>query len=270
MKYLINGNMKALRRGDFVKADEKAKEFIYDSAAPDTPEHNVAVMRGIADANNIVIPSNMAKRGDIARRLSSELEKLNLPEVKSMTQTEQATKIIEDGVKADKTDDQILVDMVNSGIGFKVAGRMFKQIMEEKGFRVSAKTRQEQGFDILKKMKFKPNSESWETVEPAIEKLMEGVPDTNEQQAIAVIRKYAKANELVLPKAPPKAKGGKGKAAIQDYMVKNPLATKAQFTKFMSELGKNETVIARNWEWFEVGQKMIKSAANAADAKAAK
>lgn len=259
MRYLINGNMKAIRCGQFAKADKEASEFIYDSIAPNDDTHNVAVMRGIADAHGFVIPDNLNKRVDIASRLAEQLKKLKLPEVKSMTDTEKVTGIIVAGVEADKTDDQILVDIVNAGISFKNAGKMFKKIMEEKGLRINSKTRQEQVFKILKKARFKPKEYS--QVETMLAVVRKEVTDTSEKQALSLVKKYAKEGELTLPKAP-KTAGGKGKAKINAFMIENPTAKKAEFKKFMLELGKKEKVIDRNWEIFEVAQKMAQTLAN--------
>ena len=163
MNYLISSSMKAIRFG-LVEADENAGEFIYDSAAPDTPEHNAAVMRGIADANSIIIPDNLKKRGDIARKLAAELSNLNLPEVKQMTKQEETLEIIKAGLAADKSDDMILVDIINAGNSFRQAGKLFKSIMEDQGLRINNTTRRDQVFSILKKARFK-NPKSWEIVE---------------------------------------------------------------------------------------------------------
>ena len=270
MNYLINSNMKALRCGDFVKADLSIKEFIYNTAAPDTAEHTTAVMRGNADANSIVIPDNLTKRGEIAQRLATELTKLKLPEVKKMTETESATKIIVAGVEADKSDDMILVDIVNSGISFRNAGKLFKKIMEEKGLRISNKTRQEQVFALLKKNRFKKPAE-WQKVQDMLDLICgeEGVNDTTEKQALLLVRRYAKEAEFVLPKAPKKAAGSKGKAKITDWMVANPKATQEEFTKFMLELGKKENVAKRFFEWFAVAQRMAETITNPPEEAAA-
>jgi hypothetical protein len=256
MKYLINDNMKAVRCGDFVKADQDAREFIYDTMAPKTEEHNIAVMRGIAEAHNFVVPDNLNKRGDIARRLANDLSKLKLPEVRKMSDTEQVTSIIVEGVKAEKTDDQILVAIVNAGISFKNAGKLFKQVMQEKGLRISSKSRQEQVFKILKSLRFKPKADDWEKVQAALDKIVEEVNDTDEKQALMMVKRYAKEGELILPKQPKKAAGAKGNVKVQEYMIANPSATKEEFSTFMLDLGKKEKMIDRQWVWFEIAQKM--------------
>jgi hypothetical protein len=268
MLYLINEHLRALQCGSELSFNESNGEFLYDSEAPDTPEHSKAVMFGIAEANDIIIPDNLNKRSDIAKTLENALSKLKLLEINKMSEQEAQVKaLIVDGIAADKTDDQILVSIVNAGVSFKNAGRLFKQITEGEGLRISNKTRLEQGFAILKRARFKAAKE-YSKVEEMIALILDeetGVKDTDRVQAVRIIRRYAKEAEIVLPKAPKQA-GTKSMTAIQNWMVENHGATEEEFRTYMLGIGKRDNVIAKNWKWFEVARR-IATAINSPEAE---
>jgi hypothetical protein len=270
MHYLISDDLKAIGSG-VVTANLDAGEFIYDTMAPDTPIHNVATMRGIAESCKIVIPDNLKNRGDIALKLSHGLSKLNLQRSNKMTKQEEILDLIKAGIEADKSDDSILVDIINSGVPFRQAGVMFKSIMVEQGLRVSSKTRRETVFSMLKKNRFgaKGAPKTFDVVQNQIDAIcgrgVEGdenylaalLSDTTEQQALSLIKKYARDGEFTLPKAPKSATGGSRiKRETHNFMIANPRATEAEFTAFMLESGRSEKIAVRTYEWFGVALKM--------------
>lgn len=215
MKYFINTNFKALRKGDYVTADESNGEFIYDSESCDFPQ---ATLKEIAKANKIKISSKDNSK-QICEKLDEGLAKLKIPKVDKMTDTQKVEEIIEAGVAAEKTDDEMLVEIVQAGISFKSAGKLFNNVMTEKGYRIAAKERSAKAVTILDDLGFSPKN--YDDVSKAIGALTRGIPDTNHKQAISLIRKYAKTNGIELPKKE-KAPGG-FRAKFLDAMSKNAL-----------------------------------------------
>jgi len=254
MKYLINANLKVIRKGEFVEASEVAGEFIYDDIQNGL---TVATLRGIAEANNLKLKGK--KHDELVESIAVELSTLKIPEVKNMTDTQKATKIIEDGVAAGKSDDEMLVEIVQSGISFKSATRMFKQIMEEKGLRVSTKDRVESATKVLTDIDFAPKT--YADVKAAIKKLCDEVADTNEKQATIAIRKYAKAKEIVMPKAEKGEKkvgsAGGFKGKMLEWMVGNAdSADLAGFAAWMTKNKRKESMTKRFTPVFEAMQKL--------------
>jgi hypothetical protein len=223
-KYLIQDNFRVLRKGEFVQAAEEAGEFIYDTETADS--HSMATLSEIAKANGVEVHSK-AKKVDLIIQINEKLSTLNVPEQNKMTDTQVVEKIIADGVTAGKSDDDMLLEIVNSGVSFKNATKVFKMVMEEKGYRVSAKERKEEAAKILADGNF--DLTTADGVNTAVDALVVGVADTNEKSAIGFIRSYAKANEISLPK---KEKGSAGRvggggmfAKLGEWMLENRDAT---------------------------------------------
>lgn len=173
-------------------------------------------------------------------KMSEENTEVNVEEI--------ASQIITDGFKEGMADDDILVSLIAvDGISFKQAGTMFKKLTETLGLRISAKDRKEAGFEILVGLEFAP--EDYDGVLAGRDAVMEGVADTNENQAMAVVRGYAKENELDLPK---KAKGGGGNrggggkiAKCVEWANANPESTEVEFLEFVGTIVESEKQISK-------------------------
>lgn len=205
-KYLINGSFKALRTGEYVEASKNSEEFILDFSETDSLP-SVATLHEVAKANELKVPKK-AHKDEVVELLESHLETLKLPEVNEMTDTQKVEEIVAAGIEAGKSDDDMLVDIVNSGISFKAAGKLFKAVMEDKGLRISAKERAEQAAKILADADFGVEEITDDVIAACVASIVDGVKDTNEKQALAAIRKYAKDNNIELPKVKKAATGG--------------------------------------------------------------
>jgi len=260
MKYLVNAELKAVRKGDFVEADENAGEFIFDS---ENNEHTKATLVGIAESNQIKI-SNKLRLMEYCELLFSELNKLKLPEQNNMTESAMIKEIVTEGVNADKEDNEILVALVNNGVSFKNAVKAFNTAMNELGFRISPKERLEKATAILDEVGFAP--ETFQDVQDAITGLCAKISSTNEKQALLVIRKYAKVNSIEMPKAvkdPNKAGGARGK--VLNWMAANPSATIEEFTEFCESINKPK-MVKGYWPIFGVAKAMADNMAESAKA----
>lgn len=237
--YLIDSNLKALRVGAFVKADTDTKEFIFDTEEG----ANIATMRGIAEANEITLASNLKKGQEICDALSTGLEGLDLPKMDKMAESDVVANIIKEGLAEDKTDDEMLVQIISSGITFKKAGRMFKVAMEKGGHRITTKDRQASVNEVLVKLQFNPDSYS--DVHEAIVAVKAAIKDTEDRQALFCIRKYAKDHDIEMPKIVRKSKRAGLRSKIFKWIVANPSASNTDLVTEIKTLGKDDKFAKR-------------------------
>lgn len=250
-KYLIRSDFKAIRKGEFVTANAKAGEFVYETGNPHGLSN--AQILEIATANKLSVSKNLKKNEAVAK-LDEALETLKLDEVLKMTDTAIVEEVCAAGHAAGKSDDEMLIEIVGRGVKFALAGKLFKQVMEAKGFRVSNKDRAAKAEQLLSGA----NLDNAEAVEATVESLVKNLPDTNEKQAKAILRKFAKANEIELPKAEKGSKKSVGgfRGKLFKWMIANPTADAAALTAFVTDLGKKESVAKRYAEVFDVAKKM--------------
>lgn len=223
VKYLISDSFVALRKGNFVQASEGNGEFVYESANAD--EHALATIIEIAQANGLKI-SSKAKKAEAIEQLNAHLETIKLPEVNKMTETQIVEEVIEAGLAAEQSDDEMLVEIVNRGVSFKSAGKLFKSVMESKGLRISAKERAEKAAQILAGEDFGAEEVTEDDIANAVSLITSGIADTSEKQALIAVRKYAKEKGIELPKV---SKSGAGRSAgtggllkqISEFMLGN-------------------------------------------------
>ncbi len=238
-KYLIDATLKALRVGEFVKADEEAKEFIFDT----DEGANIATMRGIAEASEVTLDSSLKKGQAICDALSAGLTELDLPHMDKMAESDVVTNIIKEGLAADKSDDEMLVQIISSGITFKKAGRMFKSAMETGGHRLTAKDRQAATDKILADSEFDPDS--YADVQEAATTLKAAIKDTDDRAALVCIRKYAKEHEIEMPKAVRATRRRGIRSKIFEWIVGNPSSSNEDLVAHVKTLGKDEKFAKR-------------------------
>lgn len=225
MNVLISNDFKALRAGEFVTASEDSNEFILDTENCDLA---CATLLEIADANKI--PLKKGKKNDMVSDLETGLLKLNLPEMSKMSETDQVKQIVTDGFAADQSDEQMIIQILEAKIPFRRAGKLFRQVVESLGLRISVKARAEAIEAILEDNEFYP--EKFEEVQAMCERIavgdkeaeLEPVADTTTQQAMKAIKKFLKVKEIEFPKAPKKAKGGL-RLRFLTFAAANPAAT---------------------------------------------
>lgn len=258
MKYLINASFKALRFGEFVKADESAEEFIFDSESCE--DISVATLLEIGKKNGAKLKKE--KKDDVVEKLVEHLTSLGLPEMSEKTDTQIVEEIVKAGVDAGKDDEEILQDIALTGkIKFKLINRLFTQVMTANGYRITSKERKAQGREMLVDAEFSP--ETYDEVEAMLEKMSETIPDTTTSQAFGVIKAYAKEFEILIPRPPKKVKGSL-RARAMDWMVKNPEASKEDLSTWIEEVAKKDDpegkILGRMWDVFSFGKDMIKAA----------
>ena len=250
MKYLIAGDRKVLRKGDFVHADESAHEFIYDtSTVDDDKDVTVAVLKSIAENNGIHINKN-ANRGDLIHNLNLNLKLLELPEQNKMSQSDIIKSVVEeaaanrpDGVDNDQFEVDIFMACIDKlkdeGVTFKIKqlGNLVKKEIADQGLMITAGQRKELISDILTKADFNPTE--WDEVEAMLEKLVKEVQDTERGQALAGLKKYMKDNELEMPKRAKKAKVAFRQAVI-NFMIENCPVSDEALLEFITAADKKD------------------------------
>lgn len=230
MKLLINSNFKAMYQGEFVSnhCKEARGEFVLDTS--DVNQFDFSTLQEIAKANGFKLKKE--KKENVLQNLEAEIIKLNLKEMNQMSDTEKVTQIIREGFEAKKTEDEIIVAIVTSGVPFKRAYRLYKEISEEEGFKVSPKKRAEEVTKFLHEAKFEPKEFS--DVEETVKEICEKVSDTNEVQAMKLVRAFCKENEIAIPK---KAKAPTGGLLVrfQKWTIENPTCSDDEAANWIRE-----------------------------------
>lgn len=230
MKTLIGQNFKALRTGKYVKADEAAGEFVFDDKASDENQASVATLLEIAAANKI--KAKKGKKKEVVAILVAGIKKMELPVMSERPVSEVVEEIVKNGIAADQSDDEMLIAIVQAGVKFKQAGKLFNNAMTEGGYRVSAKDRKENIRGHLVEAEFEPSAYS--DISEMVTELTKELSDVDLAQALRGIKAYAKEFELELPKPPKKAKGG-FKVVVQDAVIANPAITLEEFRTLCEE-----------------------------------
>lgn len=241
MKVLINNDFKAIRQGLFVAASEDSGEFILDTENCDLA---CATLLEIAVANKISLKKE--KKEVMVSNLEAGLLNLNLREMNEMSDSQKVLEIVLAGFEAEKKDDEMLVEIVNAGIPFRNAGKMFRACVEEHGLRISGKKRADAIEEILESNEFYP--ETFEEVQKMCERIsvgnkkaeIEPVPDTTTTQAMKAIKKFLKSKEIEFPKAPKKAKGGL-RLRFLSFAASNPESTDEDLAAWFSSNTKDKS-----------------------------
>lgn len=265
MQALINGNFKILYKGDQLIANEDKDEFILDTECCD---YSRATLIEIAKANDILLKKE--DQSKMLKNLEIKINNLKHIEEKKMTEVTVFENIVVDGFAAEKSDDEIMIQMVEEGASFREASRLFNRIVEDKGLRISAKKRKEAIQEKLEEAEFA--AEDYAAVEAMAAKIADELPDTTEKQVIASIRKYCKELEIEFPKAPKKAKGG----LLQRFLkvaVENPMVTDEELTDWLAENSNKDQAdvekwFKRNYHTVDHGRRVAKAALQAGEALA--
>ncbi len=229
MNIILNENFTAIYKGN-VSPIEREGQFAVDGKI----EYPLATLKEIAIANKFKIPSSIKTKAKMNEFVFEELNKLNIAESK-MSKLEKVIEIVNAGVEAGKTDEDMLIEIVQSGVKFKEANKLFTQAMEQAGHRISPKERTSQIFAILDDAEFAP--EAYADVQAMVATIVKEVADTSDKQALAGIRKWAKENEVELPKAPKnatgRASGGDMNTLICNFMVGKAEYSAEEVTEFI-------------------------------------
>lgn len=227
MKVAFNQNYVAIRTGEFVdkSINTDAGEFVLD----ETSTFGNSVLKEVAAKNNVDLAGIKGKEATLAAILE-KCGSLGLPTMDTMPQNETVKELVRVGVEAGKSDEDLLIEIVVSGVKFSQAQKFLKSAKEELGLVTSQKDKREKVAEILGK-DFAP--ETAEQVLEMLPKLTGAIEDMTDAQAKAQIRAYLKRTERTmpeLPKAEKSAGGGKGGAGRASGG-----GVFSQFVKFMKE-----------------------------------
>lgn len=138
-----------------------------------------------------------------------------------------------------KAEDEVKLAMISAGATFKNVTRLFNQFCVDAGLTVSKEEKDQiiagilEGADLSQEDVFNAK----------VEELMSALVGSTDKSAAALIRAYAKKNELEVFK---KAKGGTGEAKagfaskFYDWLLANPTSTKEEATAFINGEGDHE------------------------------
>ena len=246
MKYLLNENFVALRKGEHVKANSQAGEFIFD-----TKDNNFKIgqLQEIAMSNNLdEVNSN--------EELEVSLESLDVPSQFEKTVTEKINDIVREGFEEGKSDDDICVDIVmNKLCIFSKARRELKRAQVELGLIKEAKEVKEES-NKLDNVLDEVNLE-FETADDMID-TAKSIADENSletSKVLARMKKKAKGLGIVLPKiqrlktSTPKKDGwAYYYTEIFNFIIDNPNATLQdifEIPKVAKDLSKGSNKVER-------------------------
>lgn len=267
MKYLINANFVAIRKGEFVTADKASGEFLLDST-----DHSLkqAVLLEIAKANKIKLSSKLSVV-DSYQVLNEALSQMsNIPEQNQPTESQKVSEIVKAGVAAGKTEDQILCEIIVAGISFKKAGKLYSQAVIELGLAVNTKDLKTRAGEIMTTAEFSPKTHA--EVELMAASIKKEFPKAEDGQINSVIRRFLRANKIEIPAAPKGQRGATGfRKTAFDWMLANPSAPDSAFVEWaIKEKEKDEKVANRMVEVFAFVKKFAAAQNSSKPAKAEK
>lgn len=207
MKILLNAEYKALRFGEFVKADSSANECIFDTEhAKNSDQFAKTVYEEIAKAHGFEISSKKDKK-EFYSELIAKLTELELPEMNEQPASELVNEVLTNGFAANLSDDDIMAKLYETGkVKIKDVQKVFKVACEKGGFRLSAKSIKEKVATALTAIEFTPAEYS--EVETMCACFLKGTEDgsieaiqgASEKVILSSIRAWAKSKDIALPK----------------------------------------------------------------------
>ena len=160
----------------------------------------------------------------------------NIQEEPKMSNTEQLVEIVKQGFDQELPDDDIQENMYNAGCPFKEVMAEFKRITTELGLRLSPKERAAKTNVFLEG--YNPDSDDVEGHLAKLSALQDHL-NCSSTAAGASMRKWAKENEIEMPKAPKKPKVSPGfrgnPKIIADHALQNKDITFDELVAFASE-----------------------------------
>ena len=135
-------------------------------------------------------------------------------------------------------EDDIKMQMIGAGATFKNVTRLYNQFCIDAGLAISAADRKQLVEETLTGKEF----ETEEDFNECVDSLVASVKGATERSAGALIRSYAKKNELVAY-ARPKSEGTGRSGFISKYhawLVENPLCTKDEAVAFIKGEGDHD------------------------------
>jgi len=240
--FAINRDFVAFRQGEFVSysVNESSGEFILNEDSDFTK----ATLVEIAEANDLQINLSL-KKTEFHNELLNQLSNKEIPTMDQKPQTELVKEIVQQGSESGMSDDDMLIKIVEAGIKFSAAMKMFRDAQQSLGLRLTAKNRREFVADILGD-DFAPTS--IDELNVAIAKV--ATHDAiSEAQARGSVRKYLRDHERETPAAAKAAVSGGIRGKVLDFLVENPSATSGELQSFISDNQPDEDKAKKLARW---------------------
>lgn len=138
-------------------------------------------------------------------------------------------------VSEEQAEDDIKMAMIQAGATFKNVTRFYNQFMIDGGFAISKDDRNQIVSDTLEGC----DLDSEELFEAAVSALVSDIQGATERSAAALIRSYAKKNELECY-TKPKGEAGTRSSFVGDYysfLIGNPAMTKEEAMAYINGEG---------------------------------
>jgi len=158
-----------------------------------------------------------------------------------------ATAVVQPLAKSGKDEGVMITALMPlAGGKAKKALRLMTLALEASGFATSPKERAEEGFKILAKL---PAPKTWTDVVALRTKLADELDDTEQGQALGIIKKFAKKHEIELPKKPKSEPGEGGARGFRGvaftHIVENAGESREEFVKWIEAQDKKATDVQR-------------------------
>lgn len=191
MKLLVTGSNAVVSFGEFVHANE-------GQTIVDTEELTVKQILEVASVNKATITAK--RKADIVDQLKGYLVENNT-EVSEMSDAQKFEEVVISGFAEKLSDDDISENLYIAGCPFKDIDKTLKDIIALKALRLTPKERNAKAAEFLEG--YVPDG-----VENHLGKVsaLQDFLDCSTTQAGASMRKWAKDNDVELPKVPAKSK----------------------------------------------------------------
>lgn len=227
MKIQITAEKVVVAFGEFVSVAPESTDSIV------TEEATVATLNEVAVATGIEITAK--RKADIITQLVEGLRTLNIPEVAEMTDTQKYLEVIQTGLDAEQSDDQIKEGLYNAGCGFGDINKVFSNILKEYKLRLTPKEIYVKASEFL--TGYAPEPEDVNGHLAKIAQLQDHLKVAS-TKAGSLMKKWAKEFEVTLPKAPPAERKAReagfagNHKIIADWALENQDCTREQLFDF--------------------------------------
>ncbi|MCP4256832.1 MAG: hypothetical protein GY774_04795 [Planctomycetes bacterium] len=234
MKAVFNEDFKPVSIEESQSPDEERLEFAYDSTANPSKATCLGIARGLRIRGSFDM-----KTPQLIEAIDAKLNLIKLTERSKMSKTENIQEIIKNLHASNATEDEIIVAIVQSGVGYKEALSQYERNAIALGIKIKpmkAAERNTAVAKLLKKSKFK-EPKSWDALVSVVNGLMEKLEGVTASSALTSVRLYARENEIALPKQVKEKKERIDQVAVQTSKILDSLETEddAAFAKRMAD-----------------------------------
>ena len=165
--------------------------------------------------------------------MSNELDPFDAEEQEEQEkEADLIQEAFDSAVTNESDEDEIKLQMISAGATFKNVTRLYNQYMIDAGLAISKADRNEIVESTLEGLDF----DTEEAFSNAVVRLVDAVKGSNDRSASALVRAYAKKNELevyVKPKGEASPRAGLT-SDLYDFIVENPMQTDEQLTEYVN------------------------------------